>query len=146
MIIPATHCLTGPLIPGIMDRLKRRRDFLKAARAPSWKTRSVIVQAHDRGDEAPARTGFTVTKRHGNAVARNRIRRRLKEAVRLIDPSRFVAGTDYVVIARQMAREQSFTLLMQDIDHALERLNKGQSNYRFERRNTSVTPRSQGPA
>ena len=117
-----------------MDRLTRRREFLKAANAPSWKTRSVIVQARHRDDEAPARTGFTVTKKLGNAVARNRIRRRIKEAVRLVCPDQFEAGTDYVFIGRQMARDRSFNLLMEDIDQALEHLNKGQSNHTFPRR------------
>ncbi|MDH3740820.1 MAG: ribonuclease P protein component [Hyphomicrobiales bacterium] len=117
-----------------MDRLTRRREFLKASNAPSWKTHSVIVQARRRGDETPARTGFTVTKKLGNAVARNRIRRRLKEAVRHICPDRFEPGTDYVFIGRQMARDRSFNLLMEDIDQALKHLNKGQSNHKFPRR------------
>ena len=73
----------------VMDRLKRRRDFLKTGKGPAWKARSVIVQARGRGDEDPARIGFTVTRKLGNAVRRNRIRRRLKEAVRLIDPAQF---------------------------------------------------------
>ena len=117
-----------------MDRLKHRREFLKASNAPAWKTPSVIVQACERGDEAPARTGFTVTKKLGNAVARNRIRRRLKEAVRLVCRKQFGTGTDYVFIGRQMARERPFNLLMEDIDQALEHLNKGQSNHTFPRR------------
>jgi len=134
MISPATACLPGSYVPSIMDRLTRRREFLKASGAPSWKARGVIVQALQRGDQAPARTGFTVTKKLGNAVVRNRIRRRLKEAVRLIAPEHFAAGTDYVFIGRQMALERSFELLMEDIDQALEHLNKGQSNHRFPRR------------
>jgi len=117
-----------------MDRLTRRREFLKAGSAPAWKSPSVIVQAYQRGDDDPARVGFTVTKKLGNAVRRNRIRRRLKEAVRLTEASRFSAGTDYVFIGRQTAREQPFDELMAEIDKALEKLNTGQSNHRFQRR------------
>ena len=117
-----------------MDRLKHRREFLKASNAPAWKTPGVIVQACQRGDEAPARAGFTVTKKLGNAVARNKIRRRIKEAVRLVAKDKFATGTDYVFIGRQMARDRSFNLLMEDIDQALEHLNNGQTNHRFARR------------
>ncbi len=134
MISPAVQL--APDIHGLlfMDRLKRRAEFLKAANAPSWKTRSVIVQARKRGDDAPARSGFTVTKKLGNAVARNRIRRRLREAVRLTSPARFQAGTDYVFIGRQMLQDRPFNLLLQDVDQALEHLNKGETNHQFPRR------------
>ncbi len=117
-----------------MDRLTRRCEFLQAANAPSWKTRSVIVQARQRGDEAPARIGFTVTKKLGNAVRRNRIRRRLREAVRLASLQRFQNGFDYVFIGRQSAQNRPFTMIIEDIDQALEHLNKGQSNHSFPRR------------
>ncbi|MGI9465158.1 MAG: ribonuclease P protein component, partial [Aestuariivirgaceae bacterium] len=91
---PATPGLAGFDMNSTMDRLRRRRDFLKAANAPVWKTRSVIVQARQRGDQEPPRIGFTVTKKLGNAVTRNRIRRRLREAVRLTPQQRFAPGSD----------------------------------------------------
>ena len=70
-------------------RLTRRRaEFLRAAakgrKAPMP---GLVLQALPRDDQAPARLGFTVTKKIGNAVIRNRTRRRLKEAARLVLPS-----------------------------------------------------------
>jgi ribonuclease P protein component len=64
-----------------MQRLKRRGEFLAAARAASRAAPGVVVQMRRRGDEGAARVGFTVTKKLGGAVERNRIRRRIKEAV-----------------------------------------------------------------
>jgi ribonuclease P protein component len=120
--------------PDLMNRLKRRREFLRAGRGLAWKARSVIMQAYARDDEAPARVGFTVTRKLGNAVERNRIRRRLKEAVRLLDPQKFMAGRDYVLIGRKMAEDRPFDAIMDDIDQALEQLNNGRSNHTFARR------------
>ncbi len=119
---------------GPVERIKRRRDFLKAAKSPAWRGRSAIVQARDRGDDGPARVGFTVTRKLGNAVARNRIRRRLKEAVRMTAHTQFVDGCDYVFIGRQMAASMPFDAMCQDIETSLERLNAGQSNHQFSKR------------
>lgn len=134
MADPALSTLTDCTSQYGLGRLKRRREFLRAANAPAWKTRGVIVQAHKRDDQAPARVGFTVTRRLGNAVRRNRIRRRMREAVRLTPSQRFLDGCDYVFIGRMQAHDEQFTKLMEDIDHALEHLNKGQSNHHFRRR------------
>lgn len=72
--------------------------------------------------DAPARFGFTVTKKLGNAVTRNRIRRRLKEVVRLVAPSRARPGCDYVLIAREAAATRPFDALEQDLVAALAAL------------------------
>ena len=110
-----------------METIKRRQDFLAAARALSWATRGVVVQARHRFDDDPARIGFTVTKKLGNAVRRNRIRRRLREAARRALPSRAQSGYDYVLIGRQATWARSFEKLVKDIDLALEHLNKGET-------------------
>ena len=114
-----------------VDRIKRRRDFLKAGKGPAWRGRSVIVQSRDRGDSGQPRVGFTVTRKLGNAVARNRIRRRIKEAVRLTDQSHFIAGHDYVFIGRQQAASLPFAVMCDDIETAVRNLNSGQSNHVF---------------
>ena len=71
-----------------------------------------LLEVRDRQmpDEAP-RVGFTVTKKHGNAVERNRMRRRLKEAVRLSAGFARQAGHDYVVVARRDVLSASFKTL-----------------------------------
>ena len=66
-----------------MERLKQRADFLAAAAGVKVPGAAFVLQARARGDTAPSRFGFTVSKKVGNAVERNRVRRRLREVVRL---------------------------------------------------------------
>lgn len=70
----------------------------------------------------PPRFGFTATKKLGNAVTRNRIRRRLKEAVRLVAPGAASAGCDYVLIAREAAATRPFAALERDLAAAFAAL------------------------
>ena len=103
-------------------RLTRRAEFLRVAsagrKAPAG---GVVLQALLRDDRAPVRVGFTVTKKVGNAVVRNRTRRRLKEAARLLLGEHPVTGADLVLIGRASTRARPFTLLVSDIARALER-------------------------
>ena len=105
-----------------MDRLLRRRDFLAAAKGPSCSTASFVMRARDRADGKPARVGFTCTKKLGNAVHRNRIRRRLKEAVRLTMPVIAQASHDYVLIGKAAALTRDFEAIRKDIISALQKL------------------------
>lgn len=83
-------------------RLKNRPDFLAAQKGKRLRGPYFLVEALDRGDPDKApRIGFTVTKKQGNSVERNRMRRRLKEAVRLMAGVPFKPGHDYVVVARR---------------------------------------------
>jgi ribonuclease P protein component len=125
-----------------MDRIKRRRDFLAAARGRSWSTRGVVVQSRDRCDEAPARVGFTVTKKLGNAVSRNRIKRRLREAMRRVGPEKALIGHDYVLIGRRDTAQRPFEKLIGDIDLALEHLNKGETQPMRRSRNSGRRAKS----
>jgi len=107
-----------------MQRIRHRKDFLAAARAVTIRTRGVVMQARIRDDDGPARVGFTVTKKIGNAVIRNRYRRRLKEAVRLKLPKILQSGCDYVFIGRAMTGERSFEDLQSDLRFAVDKFNK----------------------
>lgn len=81
--------------------LTQRADFLRAARGPRKATPGFILQMRDRRDEDPAiRVGFTCSKKVGNAVARNRAKRRLREIARLTLPTCGKPGFDYVLIGR----------------------------------------------
>lgn len=80
-----------------------------------------MLQALNREDAEPARLGFTVTRKVGNAVIRNRTRRRLKEAARLLLAERPVAGFDLVLIGRDSTRKRNFIALQTDIRRALDR-------------------------
>ena len=102
-----------------MERLKQRADFLAAAGGAKVHRPGFILQTRDRGDENPARVGFTVSKKVGNAVERNRVRRRLREIVRLSDASRMAAGRDYVLVGRKNALELSYQRLAADFSNAI---------------------------
>jgi ribonuclease P protein component len=103
-------------------RLKRRPEFLRVASAgQKAAVGGVVLQSLSRPDSDPARLGFTVTKKVGNAVIRNRTRRRLKEAARLLLAQRPVAGVDLVLIGRASTRKRDFIALQSDIRRALER-------------------------
>jgi ribonuclease P protein component len=77
------------------------------------------LQALPRGDADIARLGFTVTKKVGNAVIRNRTRRRLKEAARLLLREEPVFGVDLVLIGRDTTRGRAFPALIEDLRRAL---------------------------
>jgi ribonuclease P protein component len=107
----------GETSPG---RLTRRAEFLRvAAKGRKAPMPGLVLQALKRQDDAPARLGFTVTKKVGNAVIRNRTRRRLKEAARLLLREQPVAGADLVLIGRDATRGRDFAALQQDLRRAL---------------------------
>ncbi len=107
-----------------MERLKRRRDFLRAARGRKWAAPGLVLQAWRRDDDDGPRVGFTVTKRIGNAPRRNRVRRRLREAARLVMPECAHNGFDYVVIGRRDTLARDFDGLKEDFKLALSVVHK----------------------
>ncbi len=117
-----------------IERMRKRRDFLAAARAFFRPMPHVVVQMRARGDDAPARVGFTATRRIGGAVARNRARRRLREAVRQLPSDLLRAGHDYVFIARDSTATCDFSELVQQTAQALRKLNAGKGHAARARR------------
>lgn len=104
-------------------RLTKRSEYLEVARGARTPRRGFLLQSIVRRDgrsaepdaAAPPRFGFTVTKKIGNAVERNRIRRRLKEAVRLEGAAAARPGTDHVLVGRRAALTQPFAELVADV-------------------------------
>jgi ribonuclease P protein component len=113
-----------------MERLRQRADFLAASSGARVAAAGFVLQARARGDEAPARVGFTVSKKVGNAVERNRVRRRLREVVRQMAAERMRAGTDYVLIGRRAALAVPFGRLIEDLAGALTRIHVGHGTTR----------------
>ncbi len=106
--------------PSNIERLKTRPQFLAAAKGMSCARGAVVVQALPAGPEQPCmRVGFTATRKIGGAVVRNRAKRRLREAARLLLPLHGRPGTDYVFIARQGTTGRLWTRLLDDVKSAL---------------------------
>jgi ribonuclease P protein component len=115
----------------IVVRLKKRADFLAAAKGRREHQRCFVLQARPRAaahdpsiDMDAPRFGYTVTKKVGNSVIRNRIRRRLREAVRLADVSLPKPGHDYVLVARIEALTAPFEEMRGEIFRALTKIHQ----------------------
>ncbi len=101
-----------------VERLLKRADFIAARKGRRRSTPAFLLQIRPTELEV-ARVGFTVTKKIGNAVARNRIKRRLRAVVSEVMPNHAVPGADYVLIARQAALTRPYPLLLDDLRGAL---------------------------
>ena len=95
---------------------------LQAAARPIAADPAGREEAEVAPPSGPPQYGFTVTKKVGKAVVRNRIRRRLREAVRTLDPLPARAGHDYVMIARIEALKLPFTALQAELLRALDKI------------------------
>lgn len=109
----------------LIERLRVRREFLYVAEGYAERRRLVVVQARLRNIPRPQfGLGFTATKKVGGSVVRNRARRRLREAARLLLPRLGVAGVDYVVVARQETGTAPWPRLLDDLEKALVSLRR----------------------
>src|SRR5438270_4508675 len=108
-----------------MDRLRQRADFLAVANGARVNSPAFVLQSLDRqsldrqnlgrDDSGPIRIGFTVTKKNGNAPERNRIRRRLRELVKRLDPVSMQPHHDYVLVGRRDALSRDFATMLDDL-------------------------------
>lgn len=103
--------------------LKNRKDFLAAARAEKWVGPVMLVQQRDRDDQSTqTRVGYTASKKVGNAVTRNRAKRRLRALAAELMPETALEGRDYVWIAKKGTPKAPFWKLRRDGKRALETL------------------------
>jgi ribonuclease P protein component len=105
-----------------MERLKRRMDFRAAAQAMRAPGRTFVLQARQRPDDGDVRVGFTVSRQVGNSVERNRVKRRLRELVRLADTESLRSNHDYVLIGRRAALTSPFGEMKKELVAALARI------------------------
>ncbi|MCY4260760.1 MAG: ribonuclease P protein component [Rhodobacteraceae bacterium] len=109
-----------------LERIKQRRDFLHVAEGAGWQTPGFILQGRRRtacNREGLIRIGFTCSRKVGNAVVRNRARRRLAHAADIVLPHHGIPGWDYVMIGlRFRTVSRNFAKLTQDLETAVRRL------------------------
>ncbi len=108
-----------------LESLTKRADFLAAAKGLRKGTTGFHLQARDRGTGGPIRFGITCSRKVGNAVARNRAKRRLREVARAELPLHGCAGWDYVLIGRrEITAAHPFTEMRADLVRALQELHR----------------------
>lgn len=113
-----------------LQTLKKRAEFLRLRGGARWACDCFALETKLRDAVKPRslalperpRFGFTVTKAMGNAVVRNRIRRRLKAAVQALEEGVAKSSHDYVLIARPAAQTKDFALLKKALEQALQRV------------------------
>ena len=114
-----------------MERLRQRADFLAVAAGARVNSAAFTLQSRHRDDQGPVRVGFTVTRKNGTATERNRIRRRLREAVRRLDAGGDSMAMrphhDYVLVGRRAALTADFAAMLDDLRSALRRLDRQHS-------------------
>ena len=119
--VPATD--SAPAVSVCLSTLTKRADFLAAARGRRKGTEGFHLQARARapGEAEGIRVGFTCSKKVGNAVARNRAKRRLREVARAVLPLSGHDGWDYVLIGRaNVTAEMPLSQMKADLVAALD--------------------------
>lgn len=131
----------------MMPRLKKRGEFVRATRSGLHASApGLVLQAYKRGEPecqaGPARVGFTTSKKVGNAVKRNRARRRLRALAETVLRPHARCGVDYVLVGRTATIDRSFADLARDLEQAIERVHSGRAKTRPPRRPSKAEART----
>ena len=122
-----------------LERLRKRAQFLFVRDGARAARPLVLIEARRRAEAGPIGAGFTATRKIGNAVVRNRARRRLREAARALLPVHGLAGVDYVLVARRGTSDAGWAALLDDVQTALIRLRAALAD------NESMRPKQRPP-
>jgi ribonuclease P protein component len=124
-----TDVTGAPETSGAPVMLRLRSDFLAANGGLRVGTPAFVLLVKPRGDgSTQTRIGYTVTKKIGNAVARNRIKRRFRALVHQVLGDHGLAGADHVLIGRGEAMTRDFAAMQADLVRALERVREGKAS------------------
>ncbi|KAA0968967.1 ribonuclease P protein component [Aureimonas fodinaquatilis] len=110
------------------ERLKKRKEFLAARKGRRLNGPLFFVEVLERADQVNARYGLTVTRKVGNAVERNRIRRRLREAIRVRSGADMAAGFDYVIVARRELLVVPFGRIEDELSNRFKKVADNKAN------------------
>lgn len=113
-----------PKIDSKLGVLKKRAEFLYVRDGAYRAQGAIVIQMRENTQDSGIRVGFTATKKIGNAVIRNRAKRRLRDIARALLPQYGLPGYDYVFIARDGTAERDWTALLDDAQKALITLSK----------------------
>lgn len=113
----------------LIEVIRKRPDFLRANRGKRFVTPSFVLLAYKRQDGHPVaadsiRYGITVTKKIGNAVARNRMKRRVRALIAETLSQHGLCGVDHIFIGRKQDAERPFSALKTDLERGLRHLAK----------------------
>lgn len=109
--------------------LRQRSDFLAANGGLRVGTPGFVLLVKPRKDaDGRCRIGYTVTKKTGNAVVRNRIKRRFRALARQVLPDHGLAGADHVLIGREDALTRQFAAMQADLERALAKVRDGKAS------------------
>ena len=127
--VPAPGNVCAHAAPLNLSTIRKRPDFLAANHGSRCVTPGFILLVHKKACAADTvRMGITVTKKIGNAVIRNRMKRRFRDLMRQVLPGLGFAGADHILIGREGGIERDFATLREELVTALARIRSGKSD------------------
>ena len=106
-----------------IDKITKRQDYLRASKSKYFRSNSFIIQFYNRADTLGPRYGVTATKKIGNAIKRNKAKRRIRNLVKDLLPKYGKNGYDYVFIAKENLINEDWEVLKEESTSVLKDFN-----------------------